>query len=141
VSSPSKVSSPLTSPKRTSKQQQNDFFEKIYKQETASSAAHHADIRPQDPYKSPSSPKSPTTNLGEMKLFLVKDKSNTPFDLTQQSHHEVRTSLQSYSHHKLSARSVCVSIIETLFHKEYVHRPKWEVYPGEAEGVEGVWHG
>eukprot|EP00804_Cyclotella_cryptica_P006039 CCRYP_000284-RA/>CCRYP_000284-RA protein AED:0.17 eAED:0.17 QI:0/-1/0/1/-1/1/1/0/250 len=151
------AASPLMTPKRTSKQQ-DEFFGRIYKHETACSLAHHyhAEKIAQDPspthhshqlsYSSkPPSPNSQTNpEPSPMKLVIkAKSSKSDSSELDLSTHSEVRISLQNYSAQKLSARSAALSIVDFLFQKEYTHAPHWEVYPATAEqdhDLENVFH-
>lgn len=151
------VSSPLMTPKRTPKQQ-DEFFGRIYKHETACSLAHHyhAEKIAQDPssnYRShqlsysskPPSPIAQTNSDPSPMKLVIKAKSNKhdASELDLSNHSEVRISLQNFSAQKLSARSTALSIIDFLFQKEYTPAPHWEVYPATAEqdhDLENVFH-
>jgi hypothetical protein len=144
MASPTMTSSPSSSSKRTPRQL-DEFYQRIYKQDTASSAAHHHDVE-RHPYVA-SSPHKGESNPDAAIALFIKPKCNSKsveeVDLT--IHPEARKSIINYWQHKLSGKSCALDILDVFWKRDYKENDTvgWEVYPGrcEAGDDDNVWFG
>lgn len=139
--SPRLPSPSATSPSKRTPRQVDEFYQRIYKQDTVSSAAHHHEKLPVSPTAAAGGAASPKTpNPASIKLCIKSKSSQKEVDLT--TYPSVRKSISNYWQGKLSGKSVALDILEVFWKRDYVDGVGWEVYPGVAEGDDnGVWFG
>jgi len=137
---------PLTTPKRTARQI-DQFYEKIYKQDTAASKVHHHAV---ERHATGSTTKTKQTDdVEEAKLALyIKPKSSEVVEVDLSLYSNIRKSISNYYNNKLSARSCALDILEALWKRDYTCKAgedrMWKVYPGTCEedrDIEGMWNG
>jgi hypothetical protein len=138
--SPTSGSSIVTSPKRTPRQM-DEFFGRIYKQDTVCSLHHHNVERPHvdDNVKDDAESKEPP-----MTLIVQTKSSKEEIDLGR--YPEVRTSIHNYWNGKLSGRGCALDILEALWKRDcaLLDDKMWEVYPARVEedrDAVGVFYG
>ena len=126
----------------------DEFFGRIYKQDTVSSKAHHHAV---ERYVSPTNNKQSQsvveTTDKEVKLYLGTNSTQQEIALTS-SHSTLRKSLLNYQKKKLSAKTCASDILEMLWTRDSNAILKkemgWEVYPvvvEESRDEVGVWNG
>jgi hypothetical protein len=119
----------------------DEFFGRIYKQETVCSLHHHNVERPHvdDKVKDNDESKEPP-----MTLIVQTKSAKEEIDLGQ--YPEVRTSIHNYWNGKLSGRGCALDILEALWKRDcaLLDDRIWEVYPARVEedrDAVGVFYG
>lgn len=143
------ISSPSSNSKRTPRQL-DEFYQRIYKQDTVSSAAHHHDVE-KHPYVASSPRKGCESSSDVIALFIQRDnranrdKKSLIEEVDFTLHPEARKSISNYWQHKLSGKSCALDVMEVLWKRDYKENDTvgWEVYPGRCEACDddSVWFG
>ncbi|EED88541.1 predicted protein [Thalassiosira pseudonana CCMP1335] len=147
-------STPIKSPKKNPKELE-EFFGRLYKQETVSSSAHHQEESGNEPSSLPTSPKKTLKQQAEffdrlyhqdkklsntyvipikMKLRIrTKSEAKKGYNELDLQGEDVRNAINTYASGKLSGKALAVSVIDALFQRDYSGGSHWEVYPSVVD--------